>query len=106
MVHLAFVFWGLVGFPCIEFVFESLNATLSRAGLLGQFNMDLAWLIYGYLTLMTLLLLLTFWYNYGIFPAHRRVWESSFMCRRCGHILQLPEPSDPAREALIREAQS
>ncbi len=95
------VLWGFVGFPCVYFVFESLNATLSRSGLLGQFNPDFAWLLYGYLTFMALVLVLTFWHNYGIFPARRRGWDRSFMCRCCGHVVEIPAPSGSAHAATL-----
>jgi hypothetical protein len=84
-------FWGLVGFPCVEFAFESLGGTLSLSGLWSNFSTDVTWLVYGYLALMTLVLLLTLWHNYGIFPARRRVWDRSFMCRRCGHVVEVSD---------------
>ncbi|MGH9452134.1 MAG: hypothetical protein ACRD11_16615, partial [Terriglobia bacterium] len=77
------------------------NATLSSSGLLGQFNPDFAWLLCGYLTLMALVLLLTFWHNYGIVPARRRVWERSFMCRCCGHVVEIPAPSGSAHAGTL-----
>lgn len=92
------VFWGLMGLLVLEFILGYVDSFL-RVG--GNFNQQLAWFGYSYLGVIALALCLAFWHNLRVVPNQYRIWDRSFMCRRCGHILQ----HRPADQTLVREAQ-
>jgi hypothetical protein len=92
---------GLIGLLILEFALGYLD-TFLRVG--GNFNQQLAWFGYGYLAVIAFIFLLACRYNFAVFPRRYRVWDRSFMCRSCGHIAQLPLPSDPSGSTLVREA--
>ncbi|HEV2500729.1 MAG TPA: hypothetical protein VGY31_14220 [Terriglobia bacterium] len=96
------LFWGLIGLMVLEFILGYADSFL-RIG--GNFNQQLAWFGYSYLGVVAFILCLAFRYNFSVFPRRFRFWNRSFMCRRCGHILRLPTPSDPASRAVIRGVQ-
>ncbi len=96
------IFWGLIGLLVLEFMLGYVD-TLLQEGV--NFNQQLAWFGYGYLGTVAFILCLAFRYNFGVFPKRYRLWDRSFMCRRRGHVFQLPEMADSTHLALIREAQ-
>lgn len=96
------VFWGLIGLLVLDFTRGYADSFL-RVG--GNFNHQLASFGYSYLGVVALSLCLAFWHNLRVVPNRYRIWDRSFMCRRCGHILQLPETRDSARQALSGEVQ-
>ena len=93
------VFWGLIGLLVLEFILGYADSFL-RVG--GNFNQQLAWFGYSYFAVLAFILCLAFRYNFSVFPRRYRFWKRSFMCRRCGHILELPETHDSARQVLSR----
>ncbi|MGH9440281.1 MAG: hypothetical protein ACRD22_21035 [Terriglobia bacterium] len=95
-------FGGLVGLLVLEFILGYVD-TFLRVG--GNFNQQLAWLGYSYIGAVAFILCLAFRYNFGVFPRRYHLWDRSFMCRRCGHILELLQPAERGSEALIQEAQ-
>lgn len=96
------VFWGLIGLLVLDFTLGYADSFL-RVG--ENFNQQLASFWYSYLGVVALALCLAFWHNLRVVPNRYRIWDRSFMCRRCGHILQLPETRDSARQALSGEVQ-
>ncbi|MGH9396245.1 MAG: hypothetical protein ACRD18_05280 [Terriglobia bacterium] len=97
------VFGGLVGLLVLEFILGYVD-TFLRAG--GNFSHQLAWFGYSYVGVVTFILCLAFRYNIAVFPNRYRLWDQSFMCRRCGHVLQLPKPSDGVRQTPVGETQT
>jgi hypothetical protein len=97
------IFGGLIGLLILEFVLGYVD-TFLRPG--GNFNQQLAWFGYGYLSLVALILILAFRYNIGVFPKRYRLWDRSFMCRSCGYIAQLSLSSNPSGQAFSREVRS
>lgn len=95
------LFCGLIGLLVLEFILGYMDAVL-RFG--GNFNQQLAWFGYSYLGVVAITMCLAVRHNFGVFPKRYRIWDRSLMCRCCGHIFQLPETSDHAHEALIRNA--
>ncbi|HEX5483838.1 MAG TPA: hypothetical protein VFZ08_14545 [Terriglobia bacterium] len=94
------VFWGLIGLLVLEFILGYADSFL-RVG--GNFNQQLAWFGYTYLAVLAFILCLAFRYNFSVFPRRYRLWDRSFMCRACGHIVQVPLPSDLSSQPLVRE---
>lgn len=95
-------FWGLIGLLVLEFVLGYVDSFL-RVG--GNFNQEITWFGYSWLGIITFILCLAIRHNFGIYPHRHRVWNCSFMCRRCGHILQLSETRDSARQVLSRQVE-
>ena len=90
---------GLIGLLILEFILGYID-TFLRTG--GNFNQQLAWFSYAWLGIVAAILCFAARYNLALYPRRYRLWDRSFMCRRCGHILQLPETRDSARQALSR----
>ncbi|MGH9451509.1 MAG: hypothetical protein ACRD11_13380 [Terriglobia bacterium] len=95
------VFGGLIGLLVLEFLLGYVD-TFLRFG--GNFSQQLAWFGYTYLGVLAFMLGFTLWHNWRVFPNRYRLWNRSFMCRRCGHILELLQPAERGSGALIREA--
>lgn len=95
------VFSGLVGLLILEFILGYIH-TFLRVG--GNFNQQLAWLGYAWLGIVALILSLAARHNLGLYPRRYRLWDRSFMCRRCGQILQSPQTGGQGSQALIRGA--
>jgi hypothetical protein len=93
---------GLVGLLVLEFILGYVD-TFLRFG--GNFNQQLAWFGYSYLGFVAIIICLAVRHNFGAFPSRYRVWDRSFMCRRCGEIVKLPQPADLPKQSLVREAQ-
>lgn len=93
---------GLIGLLIFEFILGNVD-TFLRMG--GNFNQQLAWLGYSYLGVVASALCVAFWYNHSVIPKRHRVWDRSFMCRRCGHVLQMTATSAPTRQSRIMESQ-
>src|SRR5579864_3335033 len=68
------VLYGIVGMFCLPFVRLSHNAWNA--------------LLISYCTMVVLYLVAALFYNLGRRPEKLRQWESSFMCQRCGAIIQ------------------
>lgn len=96
------LFWGLIGLLVLEFTLGYVDTVL-RFG--GNFNQQLAWCGYAWLAIIVVILSTTLRHNVWIVPKRLRVWERSFMCHRCGRILELPQPDVLESQAFIREAQ-
>jgi hypothetical protein len=94
---------GPVGLFILEFILGYTD-TFLRSG--GGFNQQLAWFGYGWLGIVALILCFAIRFNVAVFPMRYRVWDQSFMCRSCGHIVQLVLPGDPSGRALVREVRS
>lgn len=95
------LFWGLIGLLVLEFILGYVDTFLRVS---RNFDQQLTWFGYGYLGVVAFILCLAVRHNFSVFPRHFHMWNRSFMCRRCGHVLQLPEPNHPADQALVREA--
>lgn len=93
------VFGGLIGLMILEFILGYVD-TFLRTG--GNFNQQLAWFGYTWLGVIAVILGITFRHNVWQVPKRCRLWDRSFMCRRCGHVLQLHQTLDSARQALRR----
>jgi hypothetical protein len=94
---------GLIGMLVLEFTLGYVD-TFLRTG--GNFNQQLAWFGYAWLGLVVLIFFLAVRHNVGLYPRRYRLWDRSFMCRGCGHIVQLDRTSDPRGQAFIREVRS
>lgn len=94
---------GLIGMLILEFILGYVD-TFLRTG--GNFNHQLAWFGYAWLGLVVLIFSLAVRHNLGLYPRRHRLWDCSFMCRACGHIVQLDRTSDPRGPAFIREVRS
>lgn len=94
------LFWGLVGLLILEFILGYADTVL-RFG--GNLNEQLAWCGYSYLGVVAMIICLAFRHNIWTVPNRRRVWDRSFMCRRCGHVLFWPQPDSPCSQSHIRE---
>lgn len=90
---------GLIGLMILEFILGYVDTFLHTG---GNFNQQLAWCGYAWLGLVAIMICLAVRHNFGVFPRRHRVWDRSFMCRRCGHVLQLHQTLDSARQALRR----
>lgn len=90
---------GLIGLLILEFILGYVDTFLHTG---GNFNQQVAVFGYTWLGLVAFILCVTFRHNIWTVPKRYRLWDQSFMCRRCGHILQLPETHDSARQALSR----
>ena len=96
------LFSGVVGMLVLEFVLGYID-TFLRTG--GNFNQQLAWFGYAWLGLVAFILCLTFRYNVWTVPKRYRLWDRSFICRRCGHVTQASPLNPCESEALVREVQ-
>ncbi|HEV2418053.1 MAG TPA: hypothetical protein VGX94_09625 [Terriglobia bacterium] len=96
------VFWGLIGLLVLEFIVGYVDTFLRVS---RNFDQQLAWFGYSYLGIVAFILCVAFRYNFSVFPRRYRFWDRSFMCRRCGHILELPETRDSARQVLSRQVE-
>lgn len=96
------LFGGLIGLLILEFMLGYVD-TFLRVG--GNFNQQLAWFGYAWLGIVAFVLCVAFRHNVWTVPKRRHIWNRSFMCRCCGHVLQLPEASNCAGRAIIRETQ-
>lgn len=83
------VFWGLIGLLVLEFIFGYVDAFLR---INGNFNQQLAWFGYTWLGVVTIVLFGTFRHNVLTVRKRCRLWDRAFMCRCCGHILQIVPP--------------
>jgi DNA-directed RNA polymerase subunit RPC12/RpoP len=92
------LFGGLLGLLILEFILGYVD-TFLRTG--GNFKAQLAWFGYGYLSVVAFVLIVAFRYNFAVFPRRYRLWERSFMCRRCGQLLEQPQSEDHRSDALI-----
>lgn len=95
------LFGGLIGLLVLEFFLGYIN-TFLRIG--GNFNQQLGWFGYAWLGSVTFVLCIAFRHNVWTVPKRRRLWSRSFMCHRCGHILQRIEREGQKVEVSIREA--
>jgi len=93
------VFGGLIGLLVLEF---SLGYAHTFFGYGGNFSHQLGWFIWSYLGLLVFVLGLIVWYNFRAFPRRYRAWDRSFMCRRCGHVIQV-EGSAQSRQRVAQE---
>lgn len=81
---------GLVGLMVLEFCLGYAHTFLGYGGNIRQ---QLDWLGWSYLGLLVFALGLVVWYNWRVFPRRYRAWDHSFMCRRCGHVMQVARPA-------------
>ena len=81
---------GLIGLMVLEFMLGYAHTFLGYG---GNFNQQLSWLVWSYLGLLVFVLGFVVWYNSRVFPKRHRIWDRSFMCRRCGHIMQVDRPA-------------
>ena len=93
---------GLIGLMVLEFTLGYAHTFL---GFGGNFNRQLPWLLWSYLCLLVFVLSMVVWYNSLVFPEQYRIWDRSFMCRRCGHVIQV-ELITPSQPHLIQGARS
>ena len=78
--------WWFVGFVVLWFVaIAAMPASPRRA---HEFTQTCAWVADTYAVTLVLLLCFIWRYNHRVFPTQRKRWDSSFMCRRCGELLQ------------------
>ena len=54
----------------------------------AEFNRDFFWALDAYIGALVFMWWLIWRYNHRVFPDRRKRWDGSFMCRRCGRILQ------------------
>lgn len=87
---------GLIGFLVLEF---SLGYAHTFLGYGGNFNRQLPRLLWSYVGLLVFVLGMVVWYNSRAFPKRYRIWDRSFMCRRCGHVVEV-ERSAPSQPQL------
>ncbi len=79
------VFGGLIGLLVLEFILGCLDSFL-RIG--ANFNQQFAWFGNVWLGLVAFILCVTFRHNVWTVPKRRCLWERSFVCRRCGHVVE------------------
>ncbi len=91
---------GLIGLMVLEFI---LGYTHTFLGYGGNFNRQLSWLVWSYLGLLIFVLAFVVWYNSWVFPKRHQIWDRSFMCGRCGHIIQVARPAQ-RQTHLVQEA--
>jgi hypothetical protein len=90
---------GLIGLLVLEF---SLGYAHTFLGYAGNFNQQLSWIGWSYFGFLVFLLGLAVWCNSRVFPKKYHAWDRSFMCRRCGHIVEV-ERSAPSQPHLAQE---
>ncbi len=95
------IFGCLVGLLVLEFILGYVDTVL-RSG--ANFSQQLAWFGYGWLATIAFILFLAFRHNIWTVPNRRRLWDRSFMCHRCGHIVQRPQAEGGESQAIVREA--
>lgn len=93
------VIGGLIGLPVLEF---SLGYAHTFLGYGGNFQQQLSWLGWSYFGFLFFVLGFVLWYNSLVFPRRYRAWNHSFMCRRCGHVVEV-ERSAPSQPHLAKE---
>lgn len=96
------VFGGLIGLVVLEFILGYTDMLLRAQ---AHFKHQLAWLWYGWLGIVAFVLCVTFRHNIWRVPKLYRRWDRSFICRRCGHVLQLVEEIESASPKPVGEAQ-
>ena len=67
--------------------FVAIALTPANAYKAKEFTRELTWAIDAYVAALVFLGWLVWRYNRRIFPAKRRNWDHSFLCRRCGNTL-------------------
>jgi hypothetical protein len=100
MSHWKIFRWALVGLFILVFSIGYTDTFLLRG---GRFELQFGWFVYPYLWILLFILCFVFWYNRRVVPRRYRLWDRSFMCYTCGHILQLPEQSELSNRAFARE---
>lgn len=90
---------GLIGLLILEFILGYVDTFLHTG---GNFNQQVAWFGHAWLGIIAVVLCFAVRHNLGVYPHRYRVWNRSFMCRRCGHFLRLPALSDSPSLAVIR----
>ena len=88
---------GLIGLMVLEFALGYAHTFL---GYQRNFKHQLNWLGWSYIGFLVFVLGFVVWYNSRVFPKRYRAWDRSFMCRRCGHVIQV-EVSAPSQPHLI-----
>ena len=74
--------WWFAGLIALWFVGIAVQENVHNAEEISRVFVD------AYAAALVLLWCLIFRYNHRVFPLNRRRWDCSFMCRRCGDILQ------------------
>jgi hypothetical protein len=92
--------WSFVGLFILVFSIGYTDTFLLRG---RSFQLQFGWILYPYLWTVLFILCFAFWCNRRVVPRRYRLWDRSFMCCSCGHILQIAEPSDSPDRALARE---
>lgn len=98
--YLKILFGGLTGLFVLESILGYFD-TFLRFG--GNFNQQLTWFGYGLLGIIAFVLFLALHHNVQVFPRRYRLWNRSVMCRRCGHVLEMPESGSLATPAPGQE---
>lgn len=91
---------GLIGLMALQFALGYAHTFLGSG---GNFRQQLNWLGWSYFGFLVFVLGVVLWYNSRVFPKRYRIWDCSFMCRRCGHVFQVERPAAP-QPHLIQEA--
>lgn len=90
---------GLIGLMVLEFALGYAHTFLGYG---ENFRRQLDWLAWPYIGLLGFVLGLIVWYNFQAFPRRYRAWDRSFMCRRCGHVIQV-ERSAQSQQPVAQE---
>lgn len=91
------VLGGLIGLIVLEFLLGYID-TFLRVG--ENFNRQLTVFGYTWIGAIAVILCMTFRHNVWTMPKRRRLWDRSFMCRRCGCVLQRLDPGGAAHRKL------
>lgn len=91
---------GLIGLLVLEFILGYAHTFLGYG---GNFRQQISWLGWSYVGFLVFVLGLVVSYNSRTFPKRYRAWDRSYICRRCGHVIQVEQPvssqPDVAHEA-------
>jgi hypothetical protein len=90
---------GLIGLLVLEFILGYVHTFLGYG---GNFEQQLSWIGWSYFGFLVFLLGLAVWYNSRVFPKRYHAWDRSFMCRRCGRVVEV-ERSAPSQPHLAQE---
>jgi hypothetical protein len=77
--------WWLAGLIILWFVGIAVSENAHNA---KEFSRLFGWAMDAYTAALVFLWWLIWRYNHRVLPVRRKRWDGSFMCRRCGRILQ------------------
>ena len=93
--------WWFVGFLGLWFVAIALMPADAHKA--RDFSRGCGWIADAYAAALVLVWCLIWRYNHRVFPVQRRRWHRSFMCRRCGNMVQPPLIGTPGNSKTISQ---